>query len=261
VKNLPPRDSTDEAATAAGAPGSGGADLADAVATKFRHVETWVFDLDNTLYPPDSDLGPKIDARITLFLTDLFGLDGISARGLQKYYFKRYGTTLSGLMLEHDVTAEEYLTFVHDIDRSSLQPNLGLAAAIAALPGRRLILTNGSRDHALRTAEQLGIGDMFEDIFDIVSADFVPKPAAETYQRFFERHDVDPGRSAIFEDIAHNLAVPHARGMVTTLVVPRQGQIDFREAWESAGGGAPHVDCVTDDLEGFLQNIRRQDPV
>ena len=136
-------------------------------------------------------------------------------------------------MLEHDVTADEFLAFVHDIDRSSLQPNHALAAAIAALPGRRLILTNGSREHALRTAEQLGLGDMFEDIFDIVAADLVPKPAAETYQRFFERHDVDPRRSAIFEDIAHNLAVPHARGMVTTLVVPRQGQLDFRDPWES----------------------------
>jgi len=238
----------------------GGADLAAAVAAKFRHVDVWVFDLDNTLYPSDSDLWPKIDARITLFLTFLFGLDGMSSRALQKYYYRRYGTTLRGLMLEHDVTADEFLAFVHDIDRSSLQPNHVLAAAIAALPGRRLILTNGSREHALRTAEQLGIGDMFEDIFDIVAADLVPKPAAETYQRFFERHDVDPKHSAIFEDIAHNLAVPHARGMVTTLVVPRPGQIDFRDPWESTGGGAPHVDCVTDDLEGFLQNIRRQRP-
>ena len=260
MKDFPPTDSTNEEAAAAGAPEFGGANLADAVAAKFRHVETWVFDLDNTLYPPDSDLGPKIDARITVFLAALFGLDGMSARGLQKYYFQRYGTTLRGLMSEHGISAEEYLTFVHDIDRSSLPPNLTLAAAIAALPGRRLILTNGSRDHALRTTEQLGIGDMFEDIFDIVSADFVPKPAAETYQRFFVRHDVDPKRSAIFEDIAHNLAVPHASGMVTTLVVPRDGKSDFRDAWERAGRGAPHVDCVTDDLEGFLQNIRRQKP-
>ena len=260
MKDFQQKDPIDQPAPATGAPAICGAESADAVAEKFRHVDTWVFDLDNTLYPCDSDLGPKIDARITLFLIYLFGLDGLSARALQKYYFRRYGTTLRGLMLEHNVTADEFLTFVHDIDRSSLQPNHALAAAIAGLPGRRLILTNGSREHALRTAEQLGIGDMFEDIFDIVAADLLPKPAAETYQRFFDRHDVDPKHSAIFEDMAHNLAVPHARGMVTILVVPRQGQTDLRESWESAGIGAPHIDCMNDDLEGFLRMICRQQP-
>ena len=123
----------------------------------------------------------------------------MSARGLQKYYFHQYGTTLRGLMNEHGVGAEEFLAFVHDIDRSSLQPNSALRAAIAALPGRRLILTNGSREHALRTAEQLGIHEVFEDIFDIAAADYLPKPAPETYRRFFARHDIDPRRAAIFE--------------------------------------------------------------
>lgn len=252
---------TEIIATTGGASEAGSAVSADDLALKFGHVDTWVFDLDNTLYPADSDLWPKIDARITLFLGAFFGLDAISARALQKYYYRRYGTTLRGLMLDHEILADEFLAFVHDIDRSSLQPNLELAAAIAALPGRRLILTNGSREHALRTAEQLGLGDIFEDVFDIVAADLVPKPAAETYQRFFERHGIDPKHSAMFEDIALNLTVPHAHGMLTTLVVPRQGQKDFREAWESAGRGAPHIDCVTDDLGGFLVSIRRSRPV
>jgi putative hydrolase of the HAD superfamily len=257
VKDYLVTQESDFIAAAAGGSATSGADQVDALATKFRHVDTWVFDLDNTLYPSDSDLWPKIDTRITIFLGNLFGLDGISARALQKYYYRRYGTTLRGLMLEHEVPAADFLAFVHDIDRSTLQPNLALAAAIGALPGRRLILTNGSREHALRTAEQLGLGEIFEDIFDIVAADFVPKPAEATFLRFFERHGVDPKSSAIFEDIAHNLAVPHARGMVTTLVVPRQGQADFRDAWEKTGGDPAHVDCVTDDLEGFLTRIRR----
>ena len=238
-----------------------GTESADLAVVKFQHVDTWVFDLDNTLYPADSDLWPKIDTRITLFLAALFGIDAISARALQKYYYQRYGTTLRGLMLEYDISADEFLSFVHDIDRSSLLPNLPLAAAISALPGRRLILTNGSRDHALRTAEQLGLGAIFEDVFDIVAADLIPKPAEETYQRFFERHGVDPRRSAIFEDISHNLAVPHARGMVTTLVVAREGQVDFREAWEKSDSAAAHIDYVTDDLEGFLRRIRAFQPM
>jgi putative hydrolase of the HAD superfamily len=225
------------------------------VQARFAHVDTWVFDLDNTLYPSDSDLWPKIDARITLFLAELFGLDGMSSRALQKYYYQQHGTTLNGLMLEHDIDAAQFLSFVHDIDRSSLAPDLKLAAAISALPGRKLILTNGSRAHALATAHQLGLSDIFEDVFDIVAADLLPKPAEQTYLRFFDKHGVDPSRSAMFEDIVHNLKVPHARGMVTTLVVPRRGQVDHREPWEMVKEVPPHVDFVTEDLGSFLQTI------
>lgn len=227
---------------------------------RFAHVDTWVFDLDNTLYPADSDLWPKIDARITLFLAELMGLDGLSSRALQKFYYQRYGTTLNGLILEHEIDPAAFLSFVHDIDRSSLLPNLGLAAAIAALPGRRLILTNGSRDHALRTIEQLGLGHLFEAVFDIVAANLLPKPAENTYLKFFDDHSVDPRRAAMFEDIVHNLKVPHARGMVTTLVVPRKGQIDHREAWEMALEIPPHVDFVTDSLEAMIRSILPRAP-
>jgi putative hydrolase of the HAD superfamily len=222
----------------------------------FAHIDAWVFDLDNTLYPSDSDLWPKIDARITLFLAHLLGLDGMSSRALQKYYYQRYGTTLRGLMVEHAISAEDYLAFTHDIDRSSLLPNHLLASAITALPGRKLILTNGSRDHALRTAAALGIEAMFEDIFDIVAADFTPKPEAATYERFFDKHAVDPARAFMFEDIARNLVVPHQRGMMTALIVPKPGQTDHREAFEITSEAAPpHIDFVTSDLEAFLVDI------
>jgi putative hydrolase of the HAD superfamily len=225
------------------------------LAARFARVDTWVFDLDNTLYPPDSDLWPRIDERITLFLANLFGLDGLSSRALQKYYYQRYGTTLNGLMREHRIGADEFLAFVHDIDRSHLKPNHSLATAILALPGRKLILTNGSREHAIRTAEQLGLRHLFEDIFDIVAADLLPKPAEATYLRFFEAHAVDPARAAMFEDIVHNLAAPHKHGMTTTLVVPRPGSVDYREDWEIAREVPDHVDFVTDDLEGFLGRV------
>ena len=220
------------------------------------HIETWVFDLDNTLYPAGSDLWPKIDQRITLFLAHLFGLDGMSSRALQKYYYERYGTTLRGLMEEHGIGPDEFLDFTHDIDRSSLLPDLALAAAIAGLPGRKLILTNGSREHALRTAEALGLEAMFDDIFDIAAADFVPKPAAVTYERFFERHVIDPARAVMFEDLARNLLVPHERGMTTVLVVPKPGQMDHREAFEITSEVVPtHIDFVTSDLACFLNGV------
>ncbi len=221
----------------------------------FAHVDTWVFDLDNTLYSAGSDLWPKIDARITLYLAELFGMDAMSARALQKFYYQRYGTTLRGLMMEHAIDPAGFLAFAHDIDRSSLEPDLLLAGAIAALPGRKLILTNGSRDHALRTSAKLGLEGLFEDVFDIADAGLLPKPAAETYELFFQKHGVDPARSAMFEDIARNLEAPRARGMRTILVVPPSGTADHREPWESERAAHAHVDFVTADLQGFLRSV------
>ncbi|HXY58592.1 MAG TPA: pyrimidine 5'-nucleotidase [Methylocystis sp.] len=223
------------------------------IAAAFSKIDAFVFDLDNTLYPASSDLWPKIDDRITLFMSRLFGLDGISLRALQKHYYLRYGTTLRGLMDEHGVEADHYLDYVHDIDRSSLKPDHTLAAAIAALPGRKLILTNGSRDHAVKTARQLGIDHLFEDVFDIIAADFVAKPAAETYARFFEKHAIEPARCALFEDIARNLEAPHAAGATTVLVAPPLEAADAREAWEIEGCSEAYIDFVTGDLTAFLE--------
>ena len=227
----------------------------DRVRARFAAVDTWVFDLDNTLYPHDSDLWPQIDARISQYLANFLGIDGLSARALQKFYYRRYGTTLHGLMADHAMDHVPFLDFVHDIDRTSLAPNPRLAQAIARLPGRKLVLTNGSRDHALRTAERLGLGTAFEDVFDIVAADLTPKPDPATYRRFFERHGVDPSRSAMVEDLSRNLIVPHERGMATVLVVPKTAEADAREPWERAGVTDPHVDFVTDDLTGFLVGL------
>jgi len=225
---------------------------------KFGHISTWVFDLDNTLYPADSGVWLAIEQRITLFLIALSGLDGLSARALQKYYYLHHGTTLRGLVDEQLAKAEDFLEFVHDIDRSGLAPNLPLAREIGRLPGRKLIFTNGSRNHALRTAEALGLADVFEDVFDIMAAELVPKPSGLAYDAFFRKYGVDPTSAAMFEDIAKNLLVPKDRGMTTTLVVPKLGQLDYREPHDRLGFEAPHIDFVTDDLAGFLARINGQ---
>jgi putative hydrolase of the HAD superfamily len=224
--------------------------------TRFGHVTTWVFDLDNTLYPPDSGIWPSIDERITLFLVELFGIDGQSARALHKHYYSRYGTTLCGLALEHADQTERFLEFVHDIDRSSLSPDPELAREVGRLPGRKLIFTNGSRNHALLTARQLGLDGLFEDAFDIVAAGLTPKPAEGAYDLFCERCGVDPREAAMFEDVARNLAVPKARGMTTTLVTTKAGRVDHREAHDQAISDADNVaDFVTDDLSEFLARL------
>ena len=191
---------------------------------RFGHVTTWVFDLDNTLYPPDSGIWPKINERITLFLIDLFGIDGLSARALHTHYYSQHGTTLRGLIEEDFEEAERFLEFVHDIDRSALKPDPILAREVGRLPGRKLIFTNGSREHANLTVRQLGLDGIFEDAFDIVAAGLTPKPAEAAYDAFFQLYDVDPRAAAMFEDVAKNLAVPKARGMTTTLVTGKPGR-------------------------------------
>jgi putative hydrolase of the HAD superfamily len=221
-------------------------------AHSFGHVETWVFDLDNTLYPHHVNLWQQVDARIGEFIGNYLKVDAIEARRIQKDYYRRYGTSMRGMMTEHGVRADDYLAYVHRIDHSPLEPNPALGAAIAKLPGRKLILTNGSTDHADKVLERLGLGSHFEAVFDIIAAELEPKPAPQTYRRFLDLHRVDPARAAMFEDLSRNLVVPHQLGMTTVLVVPDGSKDVVREDWELEGRDADHVDHVTDDLAGFL---------
>ena len=225
------------------------------IAAKFAHVRAWVFDLDNTLYPSDCGLWPQIEHRISLYLVEHSGLDGASARALQRYYYQRHGTTLRGLAELDGVHAGDFLEFVHDIDRSTLDPHPALAIEIAKLPGRKLIFTSGSRDHAFRTIEKLGLEGLFEDAFDIVASGLIPKPQAAAYVEFFRAHGVEPTEAAMFEDIARNLAVPKARGMTTVLVTPKLGQVDHRQSHDSEIAEIGDIDFVTDDLAGFLGRV------
>src|SRR5881275_283386 len=175
----------------------------------FSQIETWVFDLDNTLYPHHVNLWQQVDARIGEFISTYLKISAEEARVLQKDYYRRYGTSMRGMMTEHGVHADDYLAYVHKIDRSPLEPNPAMGSAIAKLPGRKLILTNGSTEHADKVLERLGIGSHFEAVFDIVAADLEPKPAPQTYRKFLARYGVDPSTSAMFEDLARNLVIPH----------------------------------------------------
>ncbi|HML14822.1 MAG TPA: pyrimidine 5'-nucleotidase [Xanthobacteraceae bacterium] len=221
----------------------------------FSHVDTWVFDLDNTLYPRHLNLWQQVDDRIREFVARFLDVTHEEAFRVQKDYYRRYGTTMRGLMTEHGLNPDDFLDFVHEIDHSPLTPNPALGAAIEALPGRKLILTNGTRKHADAVMRRLAIDHHFEGVFDIVAAELEPKPLPQTYDRFLMAHGVDAGHAAMFEDLARNLAVPHALGMTTVLVVPAGTREVFRESWELEGPGEPHVDHVTDDLAGFLQKI------
>jgi putative hydrolase of the HAD superfamily len=228
----------------------------DAVSPKgFDHVDTWVFDLDNTLYPHHISLWRQIDERIRAYIADYLKVAPDDAFRIQKDYYKRYGTTLRGMMAEHGMTPDDFLDYVHKIDHSPIEPNPALGDALEKLPGRKLILTNGTRPHAEAVMRRLDIDRHFEDVFDIVAGELEPKPMASTYDRFLKRHGVDPAKAAMFEDLTRNLEVPAALGMVTVLVIPEKTREVLREAWELDGIDDAHVHHVTDDLTGFLVNV------
>jgi putative hydrolase of the HAD superfamily len=224
----------------------------------FEHVETWIFDLDNTLYPHNVNLWQQVDERIRDYIADFLKVTHEEAFRLQKDYYKRYGTSMRGMMTEHGMRPDDFLDFVHQIDHSPLEPNPALGDAIEKIPGRKVILTNGTRRHADAVLARLEIERHFQDVFDIIAAELEPKPSPQTYDRFLEALKIEAATAAMFEDLARNLAVPHALGMTTVLVVPEHSREVFREEWELEGRDAPHVDHVTDNLTAFLRAISQR---
>ena len=224
----------------------------------FTHVQTWVFDLDNTLYPAECNLFRQIDARMTAFVERELGLNWEEARRLQKAYYVQYGTTMSGLMREHGVAPHDFMDYVHDIDLSAVEENRALASRIEALPGEKFVFTNGSTRHAENVTQKLGLSGAFNAVFDIAAADFTPKPHRETYDRFLRTHAIDPRRAAMFEDLAHNLAAPHDLGMTTVLIASDARWLDDEPTNKRpARLGETHdfVHHVTDNLTDFLHAV------
>ncbi len=184
----------------------------------FTHVDTWLFDLDNTLYPHECGFGPQVEARVTDFVETLTGLPRDAAYALQKRYLDEHGLTLRGLMLHHDVDPMAFNALFHDLALETLAEDPALAAAIARLPGRRLIFTNADDVHAERVTARLGLAGLFDDVFHIASADFLPKPERATFARLIEAHAIRPAATAFFDDRAMNLAPAAELGMTTVLV-------------------------------------------
>jgi putative hydrolase of the HAD superfamily len=224
--------------------------------TAFAGVDAWIFDLDNTLYPAHLSLWEQIDARIRSYVAKFLDVEPERAFALQKEYYRRYGTSLRGLMIEHGMSPDDFLSYVHDIDHSPLQANPELGAAIAALPGRKFVFTSGTHSHVAAVTRRLGLENHFDGVFDIVDAGLLPKPHRVTYEKFLGDHGVDARRAVMFEDLPRNLEAPHALGMRTVLVVPERTREVFRETWEFEGRDDDHVDYVTDDLTAFLIRLR-----
>lgn len=212
------------------------------VAYAFSHVRAWVFDLDNTLYPPSARLFDQIEVRMTDFVQRALGVDRTTADRLRSDYWARYGTTLAGLMAEHDVDPAPYLTDVHAIDLSHLLPDPLLAARIRALPGRRIVYTNGCEPYARRVLAARGLTGMFDAVYGVEHAGFLPKPEQAAFEAIFALDGLTPDKGAMFEDDPRNLAAPHAMGMRTVHVAPTPVAQD-------------HIHHHTADLTAFLSQV------
>lgn len=216
--------------------------------TGAKPVGTWIFDLDNTLYPGSCRLFDQVQVKIRQYVCRHLGLDEAAALELQKRYFREHMTTLRGLMINDGIDPHDFLEFVHDIDLSGVAQDPALDQAIAALPGRKVIFTNGSVPHAERILRHVGIGDHFEGIFDIVASDFVPKPELGVYQRLCAEYAIDPATAVMVDDMPRNLVPAHQLGMTTILV--EDG--DAFATLDAAPTPDESIHHSTDNLAAFL---------
>ena len=217
----------------------------------FDRIETWVFDLDNTLYPASSKVFDQISRRMTGFIAQHFNIAPDAALARQRDFFMRYGTTLRGLMTEHGLKPGPFLDYVHEIDIGTVDANPELVSKLGRLPGRKLIFTNASRIHAERVMERIGITQHFEGIFDIAAADYIPKPDRTSYAMMLRRHGVAADTACMIEDIAANLEPAKALGMTTVWL---KGEIAW--ARPPKGVGTPrYIDFVADDLMSWLDAV------
>ncbi|MEO1027609.1 MAG: pyrimidine 5'-nucleotidase [Pseudomonadota bacterium] len=225
---------------------------------ELRQHQEWVFDLDNTLYPASFDLFAQIDVRMTEFVASTLSLSKEAARKIQKQYYAEYGTTLAGLMKEHNLKPNAFLDYVHDIDHSPLPSCDVFRARIEALPGRKFVFTNGSRGHAEGVTESMGLAGVFDGMFGIEDTGFQPKPSPAAFDRFTTTFDIDPVRAVFFEDLSRNLAPAKSIGFTTVLVHSDKDwshePADARPAG-AQDGLDDHVDYATDDLQGFLESV------
>lgn len=229
------------------------------MAPDLGHIDTWIFDLDNTLYPATLGVFPQIDGRMTLFIMRFLGLSAVEAKGLQHAYYRQYGTTLSGLMAVNGLEPEAFLDFVHDIDVSGVDADVRLRAGLSRLPGRRIVFTNGSEEHAARVLDRLGVADLIADIWDIRKSGYAPKPKPEPYRRMIDALAIVPARTAYFEDLVRNLVPAHAMGF-TTVWLENSGSwggVDPKAGFEAGFSSAPAspINHVVGDLAGFLLSI------
>ena len=218
------------------------------VAPALRHIDCWIFDLDNSLYPASADLFALIDLRMGEFIQQLLRCDHVEARRIQKSFFRDHGTTLAGLMKEHGVEPRAFLDFVHDIDLARISADPRVVEALDRLPGRKFVFTNGDEAYARRVLDKLGLANAFDGVHDIHAMDYVPKPDPRSYAAMCERHAIDPIGALFAEDMARNLVPAKQLGM-TTVWVDNGSERGSHDADPAA------IDFTTDDVGAFVDTV------
>jgi putative hydrolase of the HAD superfamily len=218
---------------------------------KLKKIKYWLFDLDNTLYSGNTKVFDQVDKKMSLFISKKLDLSIEEAKKIQKNYFHEYNTTLNGMIKNHQIDAEEFLDFVHDVDLNFLEKDLNLHKELASLVGKKYIFTNGSRAHASNVTKRIGIENLFDGVFDIVDSDFVPKPSIEPYKKIIQKYGIVPEYCIFIEDIARNLKPAHELGMKTVW-------IKNDEPWAAEFSNENFIDYKTDNLSEFLRKINEQ---
>ena len=214
----------------------------------FNSIKFWIFDLDNTLYSGSTKVFEQVDKRMSKYISNKLNIDLEEAKKIQKNYFYEYNTTLNGMIKNHKINPDEFLDFVHDINIDFLQKDPALGKEIENLDGKKIIFTNGSKKHAINVTKQIGIDKLFDDIFDIVDAEFVPKPLVEPYKKLVKKHKIDPKLCVLVEDIARNLKPAYEMGMKTVW-------IKNDEPWARKFSDSKFVNYKTNNLSEFLKKI------
>jgi len=214
----------------------------------FNSIKCWIFDLDNTLYSGKTKVFEQVDKRMSKYISNKLNISVEEAKKVQKNYFYKYNTTLNGMIKNHKIDPDEFLEFVHDINIDFLQKDPVLGKEIEKLDGKKIIFTNGSRKHAINVSKQIGIDQLFDDIFDIVDAEFIPKPLLQPYKKLVKKHKIDPKLCVLVEDIARNLKPAYEMGMKTVW-------IENDEPWASKFSDSEFVNYRTNNLSEFLKKI------
>ena len=215
---------------------------------KLQSTKFWLFDLDNTLYSGQTKVFEQVDKKMSKYISEKLKVDIKEAKEIQKSYFYKYNTTLNGMIKNHKIDADEFLDFVHDIDVDFLKKDLNLAQELGKLGGKKIIFTNGSRKHAINITQRIGVDQYFDDIFDIVDSEFIPKPAIEPYKKLVEKHKIDPNLCVFIEDIARNLKPAYEMGMKTIW-------IENDEPWAKKFSDSNFIDYKTNNLSEFLKKV------
>ena len=215
---------------------------------KLKDIKYWIFDLDNTLYSGQTKVFSEVDKKMSAFISKKMNVDLVKAKEIQKKYFYEYGTTLSGLMKQNNINPHDFLEFVHDIDISWLPKDLKLKEELVKIKEKKIIFTNGSHAHVENVTKQLGIDGLFDGAFDIVDANFIPKPHLDPYKKLIKKFDINPNQAILIEDIAHNLEQAKNLGMKTCW-------LENEEAFAKKDSNKPYIDYKIKNLPSFLQEI------